>query len=185
MIIFFLLVSAQLNLFFATLTRLTMLNQIPQEVLVLISSFLTLLDKLHLTTTCRHVFNVISTTNLFSELKLLNHTEQVEDILGRFISNQYSGVQLKKLSFDTTRVPEQLLVQLPAVFPNVARLKTQIYHTQWANSRDGYFTDIVLQWKDTLEIYDMRYDWSGILPVLKTTVFPHLTKLVFFWGGCL
>jgi hypothetical protein len=80
-----------------------MLNQISQEVLVLIPGLLTLQDKLRLITTCRHVFNVISNTNLFSELDLLNRTEQVQDILGRFISNQYSGMQVKRLSFDTKK----------------------------------------------------------------------------------
>jgi hypothetical protein len=153
-------------------------NRIPQEFLVLISSFLTLKDKLHLIATCGHVFNVISNTNLFSELDLLNRAEQMEDIVDRFISNQYSGLQVKQLSFDIEKVPEQLLVQLLAVFPNVTQLRTQRYHTQRENPQGEYFTDIALQWKDTLEIYDMGYDWIEILPILKTNIFTHLTEFV-------
>jgi hypothetical protein len=83
---------------------------------------------------------------------------------------------VKRLSIDITKIPDQLMLQLPTIFPNITEFRTHIWNDRM-RSRGSYFTDTVLQWSNTLEIYDIRCDWIEILPVLKTTVFPRLTAL--------
>jgi hypothetical protein len=138
----------------ALFTFTMILDKLPLEIILNISSLLALEDKLILITTCQRLFNLISNTTLFSELHLLSRGEKVQQDIKHFTGSRYPGSQVKRLSIDITKIPDQLLLQLPTIFPNITRFSTQIWNDRM-RSRGSYFTDTVLQWSNTLEIYDI------------------------------
>jgi hypothetical protein len=154
-----------------------MLDQLPSEVILKISSLLTLKDKLILIRTCQQFFNLISKTNLYSKLNIFDHPRQEEEIIDKFINSRYPGSQVKKLYFNINSISDQLLFQLSTIFPNITSVRTSRYRTGDVMFQHRYTKGPMLQWSNTLQIFDLMYDWPEVLPILKTTTFPRLTDL--------
>jgi hypothetical protein len=155
-----------------------MLNQLPHEIVLAISSLLTFKEKVILIRTCRHLYNLISSTDLYSELDLLKHAERMEDMIDLFKDKPYFGEQVRVLSIDLTSLSDQLLVQIRIIFPDITRFKVASDDIDWINYQHHYSKNPIVQWSNTIQEYDILLDWPGILRSLETVIYPQLTNFM-------
>jgi hypothetical protein len=151
-----------------------MLDKLPQELIVAITDHLGMNDKLISIKICRHVFNMVSGTNLFSELDVLECKEKTPDIIVKFKNNRSFGAKVKLLSISKVYISDDF----STLFPNVTRVITRKPRRHQLQPLEDYSKCPMVQWSKTLEEYDSRYDWTEAIPVLKTTVFPQLSELL-------
>jgi hypothetical protein len=151
-----------------------MLDKLPQELIVAITDHLGMNDKLILIKTCQHVFDMVSGTNLFSELDILKCKKKTPDIIVKFKDNPSFGAQVKLLSISKVYISDDF----STIFPNVTRLITRKLSRYQLQPLEDFSKCPMVQWSKTLEVYNSSPDWPEAIPVLKTTVFPQLTELI-------
>lgn len=103
---------------------------LPQELLILIMSFLSTKDKINCIRVCKNWYQVISGSNLYSELELGNSEfYNLQSALKLFETKRYIGSNVIKLSIkDFYEADMNLLMSLPVLFPKVRSLNlTDIY----------------------------------------------------------
>ncbi|KAI8886577.1 hypothetical protein K501DRAFT_269738 [Backusella circina FSU 941] len=158
-----------------------MIQRLPLEIILTISNYLDFENKLTLITTCRGLHDLISNTNLYSDLNLLRDKRTVNSIIQKFDDGgKLDGAQVKRLWIDTDKVSHQYYGQLSILFPNVTRL---VKYNERLNFRDkignarSYPVGPMVEWIDTLETYIVPDDGPDLMNTLEVATFPRLNKL--------
>jgi hypothetical protein len=124
-----------------------MLQNLPQETLLLIVQHLGLDDKLSLVLTCQGLKEIISNTLLYQELDFCSKNDALLDALEYFESRPIYSSQVQRIQFYKKSITNHDIGRIPAVFPNVRE-----FTSDWSFEGGRSSMYEMLKWKDTLEI---------------------------------
>jgi hypothetical protein len=158
----------------------------PFEIVLTISNYLDFGSKLTLITTYRSMHDLITNTNLYSDLNLLKDEQTVDRIIKKIDDGKLNGSQVKRLWIDTNKVSDQFYDKLSTLFPNVSRLvgfkerPSYVIVNMETDDVDIFpknpFGPMV-DWINTLETFNLGDDGPELLNTLRVVTFPRLTEL--------
>jgi hypothetical protein len=117
-----------------------LLVNLPKKVILNITCCLRFRDKLNSATTCKALYDLISATNLYDNLKITGSKEKVENVIEQFKSNKYNNSQVKTLEIDFGLLSSELHHQLPDIFPKVTTLVQLSKRFLWISLHARLFT---------------------------------------------
>lgn len=97
---------------------------LPQEILISITSLLTTRDKLNCIRVCKSWYNIIASSNLYDKLEVKNDSVfDIQAAVDMFRKKKYVGDTVKNLNIKWPSLKHSdILVSFPELFPNVRTL---------------------------------------------------------------
>ncbi|KAI8883674.1 hypothetical protein K501DRAFT_333163, partial [Backusella circina FSU 941] len=153
-----------------------MLQDLPLELLVQVSSYLTLSQKVKCRQTCRRWAKVIK-DSCFLERVELGQQEDYLELIDLVEQEELYGNQVNKLILNECGLAPIDVFTLADLFPNLKQL-------EWNDKQEALLSELtihdhenILRWGKTLESITMRTPYSFTAHILQTTTFSHLVHL--------
>ncbi|KAI8879053.1 hypothetical protein K501DRAFT_25934 [Backusella circina FSU 941] len=151
-----------------------MLEKLPDELLLEVTSYLGFYSKLNLVQTCRKLYKVIYHRKLFEDISIPRH--HIGKIMQRFKNGELDGSKVKTLSMKLQFAQENYLPQIPTIFPNLKELYTG-ESTFFDPEIEHADLERVKVLKDKLEVHDIRRCHKLIPLLIQDVPFTRLSFL--------
>jgi hypothetical protein len=153
-----------------------MLQDLPLELLVLISCYLTLPQKVTCRQVCRRWAKVIK-ESCFLEHVVLDQQEDYFDLMELVEEETLHGNQVKTLVLNECGLAPIDVFTLADVFPNLVEL-------EWNDKQEVLLSELtindhenIMRWGTSLQSITMRTPYPSTAQILQTTTFASLTRL--------
>jgi hypothetical protein len=157
-----------------------MFYTLPNELIREITKWLSTQDKLRLMKVNSHLYNSISQNGLYESLSIYSepHTEA---LVTRLACRPAQAIQVRSLLLKSHTLSDQLLRQLPIIFPGVKHF-TDLSKNYGIKRTDP--SRYLFRWANTIQVFDCLYDHIELCFYLENNTFKQLQQLVLTQYDC-